>query len=102
MDNLKNNKELLRLVAENPNHELMFFVADRPCEYQWTSCEISHLNIDSLALYNDDVWLDAEDYEERLYDTLSDEYENDDELKEVVDCKMAMVKFKDYICVYLS
>ena len=98
----KSNNELLKIIAENPNHELMFFVADRPCEYQWTSCEINHINLTAMALYNDEIWLDEEDYEDKLYDVLSDEYKTNETLKEAVDCKIAMTKFKDYICVYLS
>ena len=98
----ENKKTLLRLIAENPDHELKFFIHDDICEYTWTECGINSIRIENMALYNGEEWLDEEDYEERLYDVLADKYENDDHLKDAVDKEMEKVEFTSYICVFLS
>ena len=99
---MNNRYKLLKLLNENPDKELKFFVSD-DCgyDYFWNECSISDIVIKKLALYNDEMWLDVEDYEEMLYDDLCDDYENDERLESEVDKEMGKVEFKEYICVYL-
>ena len=99
---LENNKKLLKLVAENPEVELKFFAQECMGDYNWNECKIDDIRIENMALYNEEIWLDTDDYVEKLYDELSDEYEDDDHLKQAVDKKMKQVEFNEYICVFLS
>ena len=98
----KNNKELMKLVSENPNHELQFFVAENDCEHSWNSCQINSIKLETMAVYEEEQWLDEDDYEERLYCDLSDKYDDEDELKNAVELEMLKVEFKSYICVFLN
>lgn len=99
---LVNKQTLLKLIAENPYHELKFFVQDDIGDYYWNECDINMIKLEYMALYNDEEWLDKEDYEEKLYDDLANEYEDDDHLKQAVENEMEKVEFKEYICVFLS
>ena len=93
---------LLRLMLENQNCKLKFFVHDDVYDYIWNECSISNISIKNMALYNGEKWLDEEDYEEELYYDLQDKYEDDEQLKHAVDKEIEKVKFNMYICVFLS
>lgn len=63
-------------------------------------------SVENLALYNDEVFLDEDDYRERLENDLCDESEyvdlSDEEYYKMIDQKMEEVEFTKAIVVYIG
>lgn len=100
MENKENRDKLQKLMAENPDAELRFF-AWGDCEYDHVELDISSIEIEYIALYNDEQWLDEDDYSEKLYENMYDDYENEEQLKIAVDKELKKIEFKKSICVRL-
>lgn len=97
------SKELLEIIQKYPNHEIMFLVSGEESSNWWTSiADIEDIQVGKYGLYNDEIWLDEEDYEDRLYCDLEDYYNKYDDLKEAVERKMAEADFREFIAVYLA
>ena len=107
MSNKENREKLQKLLLENPDCELRFFVSDS-LEFDYSCIEtyISNITIDYLALYTEEQWLDSDDYEEALYNVMGDDFPNDElgqkKLEEAVSKEMKKVNFEKIICVWLG
>ena len=104
-----NDTTILRnLILENPDLPLLIFVGEEAWsgEYGYEQADVVRGEIQELSLYNDEVWMDYDDYEDRLTDDLSyeEEYENlsDDEYEKMIDEKMKEVEFVKAIVIYVG
>lgn len=95
--------EFRKLVIENPNLPIRFFVGeDAWCgEWAYNEAFISSVEIAETVCYEEEYIL-IEDYEDELYDRLADEYEDDDHLKDAVEEIMLKVKTEKAICVRID
>ena len=65
---LEDTKELRKLIIENPDLPLLFFVGDDAYSdegYQYSMAYASNGAIQELTLYND-LWMEKDDYAENL------------------------------------
>lgn len=70
---LNDTTELRKLIIENPDLPLLIFAGEEAWqgEYSYNQTDASVWGIKTLTLYND-MWLEKQDYEDKLYDDLSD------------------------------
>ena len=68
---LNDTTELRNLIIENPDLPLLIFAGEEAWQGEWNynQTDARVWGIKTLTLYND-MWLDKEDYEDRLYDDL--------------------------------
>lgn len=75
-------------------------------DYGYTQSDVSNVGIQELGLYNDELWLDKEGFEDKISYELSmdDEYKNlsDEEFKKAVDEKIADTEFAKAIVIYVE
>lgn len=106
MCSLENCTELRKLIIENPELPLLIFWGEDVWdgEHQYTQGRCSEGEIKELTLY-EDVWLDSEDYEEKLAEDLIDEfgdYLSDEEYDKMIAKKVAETEFIKAIVVYVG
>lgn len=106
---LNDTTELRKLILENPDLPLIIFAGEeayRDIGYSYTQCTDARCHIDEISLFNGEVWLDKDDYKERLSNDLCDneEYKNlsDDEYFKMIDKKVAETEFVKEIIVYVG
>ena len=105
---LEDTTDLRKLIIENPDLPLLFFVGDDVYSddgYQYSMAYASDAEIQELTLYSD-VWMDKEDYAEKLSDDLCDEEEykdmTDDEYDAMIDQKVKETEFVKAIVIYVG
>lgn len=105
---LKNNFELKKLIAENPEAPLLIFVGEDAYAYSdftYTSCKSSSPCLEELTLYKEE-WINKEDFRERLEWELDDfeEYKSlsDEEYQNKVDEIVNNTSFITAIVLYLG
>lgn len=105
---LEDTTELRKLIIENPDLPLLFFVGDDAYiddGYQYSMAYASNASIQKLTLYND-VWMDKDDYAEKLRDDLAFEEEyismTDEEYDTMIDQKVNETEFVKAIVVYVG
>ncbi len=108
MDNyFYDTTELRNMIIDNPTLPLLVFVNEdaNGGDYSWTQASV-RCNIDELALYNDELWVDYDDYEERLTNDLCDEEEyinlSDEEYEQMIKDKMDKVEFTKCIVMWVG
>lgn len=105
---LDDTSELKKLIIENPELPLLVFCGeDAVCQdYSYSMAYVNHCLIQSLALYNNEIWMDKEDYTDRLRDDLCDkeEYENlsDEEYDKMIEQKVAETEFVKAIVIFVG
>lgn len=105
---LKDTTELRKLIIENPDLPLLFFVGDDAYiddGYQYSMAYASNAEIQELTLYSD-VWMDEDDYAEKIRDdlTFEEEYINmtDEEYDKMIDQKVNETEFVKAIVIYVG
>lgn len=105
---LEDTTELRKLIIGNPDLPLLFFVGDDAYSddgYQYSMAYASNAEIQELTLYSD-VWMDKEDYAEKLSDDLCDEEEykdmTDDEYDAMIEQKVNETEFVKSIVIYVG
>lgn len=105
---LEDTTELRKLIIENPDFPLLFFAGDDAYVdegYQYTMAYASNASIQELTLYND-VWMDKDDYAEKLGDDLDfeEEYKDmtDEEYDEMINQKVNETEFVKAIVIYVG
>lgn len=104
---LNDTSQLRNLILENPDLPLLIFCGEESWQGIWhyNQVDVRNPSIQTLALY-DDVWVEEEDYRERLIDDLAqkDEYMHmsDKEFYEMIEQKMADVVFAKAIVMYIG
>lgn len=105
---LEDTTELRKLIMENPDLPLLFFAGEDAYSdegYQYSMAYASDASIQELTLYGD-VWMDKEDYAEKLSDDLCDEEEykdmTDDEYDAMIDRKIEETEFVKAIVIYVG
>lgn len=77
---LKDTSELRKLILENPDLPLLIFANEdaNNGDYSYMQADVTSVSIQKLALYNDEQWLDEDEFEEEIADKMSmdDEYKN--------------------------
>ena len=101
------NNNLLELIKHNPDLTVIVCSYNSDANYDYDSTVYFDLSayIEELTLYNDEVWLDYDDVEDRIRDIFADDdkYINlsDPEFdKAVEDYIKENYTFKKYICIY--
>lgn len=105
---LENTTELRKLIIENPDFPLLFFCGEEAYYddgYPYSMASASNAEIQELTLYND-VWMDKDDYAEKLRDDLAfeEEYKDmtDDEYDKMIDKKVNETEFVKAIVIYVG
>lgn len=105
---LKDTTELRKLIIENPDLPLLFFVGDDAYiddGYQYSMAYASDAEIQELTLYSD-VWMDEDDYVEKIRDDLAfeEEYKDmtDEEYDKIVEQKVNETEFVKAIVIYVG
>ena len=105
---LENTTELRKLIIENPDLPLLFFCGEDAYYddgYPYSMASASNAEIQELTLYND-VWMDKDDYAEKLRDDLAfeEEYINmtDDEYDKMIDKEVNETEFVNAIVIYVG
>lgn len=101
-------KELRKLLLENPDLPLITMVGeDAYCgwDYSYYVAD-ARAEIDELALYNNECYVDRERYEEYLRDDLADDIEyinlTDEEFDKMIENKMNGVEFIKAIVLWVG
>lgn len=105
---LEDTTELRKLIIDNPDLPLLFFVGDDAYiddGYQYSMAYASNAEIQELTLYND-VWMNKDDYAEKLGDDLAFEEEyismSDEEYDAMIDQKVSEAEFVKAIVIYVG
>lgn len=105
---LEDTTELRKLIIENPDLPLLFFVGDDAYHddgYSYSMAYGSNAEIQELTLYSD-VWMDEDDYTEKLSDDLAfeEEYKDmtDEEYDAMIDQKVNKTEFVKAIVIYVG
>ena len=105
---LEDTTELRKLIIENPDLPLLFFVGDDAYiddGYQYSMAYASDAEIQELTLYSD-VWMDKDDYVEKIRDDLAfeEEYKDmtDEEYDAMIDQKVSEAEFVKAIVIYVG
>lgn len=105
---LEDTTELRKLIRGNPDLPLLFFVGDDAYVddgYQYSMAYASNAEIQELTLYSD-VWMDKDDYAEKIRDdlTFEEEYINmtDEEYDKMIDQKVNETEFVKAIVIYVG
>lgn len=104
---LNDTTELRKLIIENPDLPLLIFAGEEAWQGEWsynqTDARVS--GIQTLTFYNN-MWLDKEDYEERLYDDLCDCVEyihmSNAEYEKMIKKRVSQTEFTKAIVVYVG
>lgn len=105
---LKDTTILRKLILENPDLPLLVFVGEDSWsgETQYTQAITSEGIIEHFTLFNDEVWLDEEEYIEKLTDILCDEekYKNmsSDEFENAINKIVDNTEFVKAIVIYCT
>lgn len=108
---LEDTTELRKLIIENPELPLIIFCGEESWdgEHVYNSASASKGSIQELTLYDDgydSIWMEKEDYAERLSYELSDmeEYKDmtDEEYDKMVDQKVNEIEFVKAIVIYVG
>ena len=105
---LEDTTELRRLIIENPDLPLLFFCGEDAYYddgYPYSIANASNAEIQELTLYND-VWINKDDYAEKLGDDLAFEEEyismSDEEYDAMIDQKVKETEFVKAIVIYVG
>lgn len=105
---LEDTTELRKLIIENSDLPLLFFVGDDAYiddGYQYSMAYASNAEIQELTLYSN-VWMDKDDYAEKIRDdlTFEEEYINmtDEEYDKMIDQKVNETEFVKAIVIYVG
>lgn len=105
---LEDTTELRKLIIENPDLPLLIFCGEDAFSddgYRYTMTYSSNGSIEELTLYKD-VWMDKEDYAEKLRDDLAfkEEYINmtENEYDKMIDQKVKETEFVEAIVIYVG
>lgn len=105
MCSLKDTTVLKQLILENPELPLLVFVGEDAWqgEYPYNQVDCSRGIIAELTLYAD-MWLDKDDYEEKLANDLADEEEykdlSDEEWDKMIEQKVKETEFVKAIVIW--
>ena len=103
---LQNCEELKQMIIQHPDYPLIIFCGEDSWsgDYQYTQVVNARCAIQNLALYNNELWLEEDDYEERLQIDLSDneEYKDmgDEEFYKMISKLMEEIEFLPTIVIY--
>lgn len=104
---LNDTTKLRKLIVENPDLPLLIFAGEEAWqgEYSYNQTDASVWGIKTLTFYND-MWLDEQDYEDRLYDDLCECAEYVDmsnkEYDKMIKQKVAETEFCKAIVIYVG
>lgn len=104
---LNDTTELRKLIIENPDLPLLIFAGEEAWqgEYSYNQVYASVGSIQTLTLYNG-MWLDEQEYEDRLYDDLCDCVEyidlSNEEYNKAIKQKVAETEFVKAIVIYVG
>lgn len=104
---LKDTTVLRNLILENPELPLLAFVGEDAWqgEYPYNQVDCSRGRIEEMTLYGD-MWLDKDDYEEKLSNDLADEDEykdlSDEEWDNMIQQKVEETEFVKAIVIFLG
>ena len=104
---IKDTSILRNLILENPDLLVLIFCGEEAYsgEYAYEQANASKGQIETLTLY-DDIWLNEEDYRDKLSDDLCDEeeykYLSDEEYEKMLDQKIAETEFVKAIVIWVG
>ena len=104
---IKDTSILKTLILDNPDLPVLLFVGEEAYsgEYAYEQANASKGEIETLTLY-DDMWLNEEDYRDKLSDDLCDEEEykdlSDEEYEKMLDQKIAETEFVKAIVIWVG
>ena len=108
---LEDTTELRKLIIDNPDLPLIIFCGEESWdgEHVYNSASASKGSIQELTLYDDgydSIWMEKEDYAEKLADDLYDDEEykdmTDEEYDKMIDQKVKETEFVRAIVIYVG
>ena len=103
---LKDCTELKQLILENPDLPLIAFAGEEAWqgEYGYNQADV-RCGLESLTLYAD-LWLDEDEYKEKLNNDLADEEEykdlSDEDYEKIIDEKVKETEFIKAIVIWVG
>lgn len=104
---LKDTTVLRNLILENPELPVLMFCGEEAWngEYAYTQANASSGEIEEVTLY-DDMWLNKDDYEDKLSDDLADDDEykdlSDEDFLKIIDKKVEETEFVKAIVIWIG
>lgn len=104
---LNDTTNLRKLILENPDLPLLIFCGDDAWHDEWPyeQAAASGGEVKELTLYKD-LWVDKDDYRDRLTDDLCDEAEfidlSNEEYDRMIDKKVRETEFVRAIVIYVG
>lgn len=108
---LQDTSNLRQLIVDNPDLPLIIFCGEESWdgEHTYSSASASKGSIEELGLYDDvvdEIWVDKEEYREKLENDLCDdeEYKNmtDEEFDSMIDDMITRTEFVRAIVIYVG
>lgn len=95
--------ELKSTIINNPDSQLKFFVGeDGNCgDYQYEENCINNVIVEELILHQGRYY-NKEDFGEKLFEVLQDEFESEEELNKHIDEIIKTKNFEKTICVFIG
>lgn len=104
----KGTKELRKLILDNPDLPLITFVSEdsNRGDYSYELAYVTSVTLDELAIWNDEQWMNKDDYEENLAYLLATDYAyknlTDYQFDNLVKAQMKEVEFVKAIVIYIG
>lgn len=104
---LNDTSELRKLIIDNPDLPLIIFAGEESWQGSWSynQADVHGVRIQELTLHGD-MWLDRDEYEEKLADDLAnvEEYAelSDEEYNKMIERKVAETPFCKAIVFYVG
>lgn len=104
---LNDATDLRNIILANPDLPLLVFCGEEAWdgEHHYSQADVDKVGIEELTLYKD-MWLDKEDYMDKLTDDLSDNEEyikmTDSEYKKMIDKKVGETEFVKAIVIWIG
>lgn len=104
---LDDTTELRKLILDNPDLPLIIFAGEEAYQDEYCYCltEAHGIDVKEICCMEDNegvIYIDKEDYEDKLYDNLSKSYETQEEVEKVIKEKMQQTEFLKAIVVYVG
>lgn len=104
---IPDNSELRQLIIDNPGLPLIIFVGEIAWsgDFTYNAANKVLCEIEELTLYND-IWMDRDNYADKLYDDLAFDYDyenlSDEKYSKIIDDKVTRTKFIKAITVRID
>lgn len=104
---LNDTTELRKMILDYPDLPLLVFTGEESYtgEYGYNQADVTKVDVEKLTLF-EDMWLDEDDYKDKLFDQLDGDGKyidlTDKEFDGMIDKKVKETEFVDAIVVWVG